>query len=95
MTVRWTEAALADLGGVEAYIARHSPRYARGLVERIIAQSELLVLQPRLGPVVPEYEKDLIRELFVDPYRVVYRVLDDQVDILAVVHAARRMPRGL
>ena len=52
-------------------------------------------LQPRLGPVVPEYEDETLRELFVDPYRIVYRLLDDQVDIVAVVHGARRMPRGL
>ncbi len=26
MTVNWTEAALADLQGVEAYISRHSPQ---------------------------------------------------------------------
>jgi len=29
MNVRWTEAALADLAAVEAYIGRHSLQYAR------------------------------------------------------------------
>lgn len=29
------------------------------------------------------------------PFRIVYRVLETQVDIVAVVHAARRIPRGL
>jgi len=33
--------------------------------------------------------------LFEDPYRIIYRVLEQQIDIVAVVHAARRMPRGL
>jgi plasmid stabilization system protein ParE len=95
MTVHWTEAALADLQAAEAYIARHSEQYAHAMVERIFERSELLVSHPRLGPVVPEYEEETLRELFVDPYRIVYRLLDEQVDILAVVHGARRMPRGL
>ncbi len=95
MNVRWTEAALADLQAAEAYIARHSEQYARVMVERIFDRSELLTSQPRLGPVIPEYENETLRELFVDPYRIVYRLLDHQVDIVAVVHGARRMPRGL
>jgi addiction module RelE/StbE family toxin len=95
MKVRWTEAALADLQAAEAYIARHSEQYARAMVERILERSELLVSHPRLGSVVPEYEEETLRELFVDPYRIVYRLLDEQVDIVAVVHGARRMPRGL
>ena len=95
MNVDWTEAALADLRAVEAYIGRHSQQYARGMVERIFARSESLSSQPRLGPMVPEYEDETVRELFEDPYRIVYRIADQQIDILAVVHAARRLPRAL
>lgn len=95
MNVRWTEAALADPHAVQAYIARHSAQYALGMVERILERSEHLASQPRIGPVVPEYEDETLRELFVDPYRIVYRLLDDQVDIVAVAHGARRMLRGL
>ena len=95
MNVHWTEAALADLRAVETYIGRHSPQYARGMVERIFARSEQLSSQPRLGPMVPEYEDETLRELFENPYRIVYRIADQQIDVVAVVHAARRLPRGL
>jgi toxin ParE1/3/4 len=44
---------------------------------------------------VPEYGDETLRELFEDPYRIVYQVLDQQIDVVAVVHAARRLPRGL
>jgi toxin ParE1/3/4 len=44
---------------------------------------------------VPEYEEETLRELYENPYRIVYRILDQQIDVVAVVHAARRMPRGL
>jgi toxin ParE1/3/4 len=95
MNVHWTEAALADLRAAEAYVARHSPQYARSLVERIFDRSEVLADQPYIGPMVPEYDDETLRELFEDPYRIIYRVLEQQIDIVAVVHAARRMPRGL
>ncbi len=95
MNVHWTEAALSDLRAVEAYIARHSPQYAQSLIERIFARSAELANFPQLGPMVPEYDEVTLRELFEDPYRIVYRVLETQVDIVAIVHASRRLPRGL
>jgi plasmid stabilization system protein ParE len=95
MTVNWTEAALADLQAIEAYLARHSPRYGRSMVERIFAHTEQLVDFPQLGAVVPEYEDESLRELLESPYRIVYRVYVDRVDVVAVVHGARRMPRRL
>jgi toxin ParE1/3/4 len=95
MNVHWTESALADLQSVEAYISRHSPRYAAGMVERILSRSGQLETHPQLGAVVPEYRDETLRELFEDPYRLVYRVGEHQIDIVAVVHGARRMPRGL
>jgi len=76
MKVHWTEAALADLQSIEAYIGRHSQQYARGMVERIFARSEQLSSQPRLGPMVPEYEEETLREPFEHPYRIVCRIVD-------------------
>jgi toxin ParE1/3/4 len=95
MNVHWTEAALSDLRAIEGYLGRHSPQYAQSLVERTFTRTEQLADQPQLGAVVPEYEDEGLRELFESPYRIIYRVLDHQVDVIAVVHAARRLPRGL
>ena len=95
MKVCWTDAARADLRSIEVYIARHSRRYARSLVRRIINKSKRLARFPRLGPVVPEYNDDTLRELLEQPYRIIYRLLDKQVDVIAVIHAARRPPRSM
>lgn len=95
MNVHWTEAALADLHAAEAYIARHSAQYGASLVERIFARTGQLADQPHLGAMVPEHEDDSLREVFEHPYRIIYRVREEQVDIVAVVHASRRLPRGL
>ena len=97
MKVHWTDNALSDLKGIQAYIALRSPQYARAMVERIFDRTESLADLPFLGAVVPEYEEedDSFREVFEHPYRIVYRVLTERVDIVAVVHGARRMPADL
>lgn len=74
------------------YVAQHSPRYAQGLVDRITRKTEQLAQFPQLGAEVPEYEDESIRELLEHPYRIIYRVREDRVEILSVVHGARQLP---
>ena len=95
MKVHWTDAALSDMREIETYISRHSVQYAVSLIDRIFDRGGGLSAHPFLGSVVPEYEDEALRELFEHPYRIVYRALEDRVDIVAVVHAARRLRRGL
>jgi toxin ParE1/3/4 len=38
---------------------------------------------------VPEYQAEDIRELIEKPYRIIYRVKQDRIDVLAVIHGAR------
>jgi plasmid stabilization system protein ParE len=95
MNVHWTESALADLHAAEASIARHSTRYATSLVDRIFARTGQLADYPQLGGMVPEYGEESLREVFESPYRIIYRVLEYQIDVVAVVHASRRLPRAM
>jgi addiction module RelE/StbE family toxin len=92
MIVYWTESALADLRAIELYFDRHSPKYARSLVDRILTRTERLADFPQLGRQLPEFEEESLRELIEASYRIVYRVHENQVDVLAVVHGARQLP---
>jgi plasmid stabilization system protein ParE len=47
---------------------------------------------PMSGRMVPEYELKEIREVVERPYRIIYRLWPDRVEILAVIHSAQRMP---
>ncbi|MBP9144789.1 MAG: type II toxin-antitoxin system RelE/ParE family toxin [Thermoanaerobaculia bacterium] len=38
---------------------------------------------------VPELRDAAIREVFVGSYRLVYRILQNRVEVLAIVHGAR------
>ena len=92
--VNWTETAIANLQAIRDYVARDSPGYAQVMVDRIIGRTQLLASLPMLGAEVPEYRDASIRELLEHPYRIVYRVMPHQIDVVAVIHGSRRIPRS-
>lgn len=90
MRVVWTDTALRHLATTHEYIAHDSPHYAARLVDRLLARSEQLEQFPQSGRRVPEYDDRHIRQLVEPPYRIIYRVRPDRIDVLAVVHGAER-----
>lgn len=86
MKVYWTDKARARLRGIEQYIARDSPLVAPEVIRRILLQSRRLAQLPLSGRSVPEYERVDIREILLRPYRIIYRVMPDRIDILTVRH---------
>ena len=94
MSVAWTATAADQLQAVRDYLARTSPGYAQTLAGRIVARADALDGEPRFGAEVTEYGDPNIREVFEHPYRIIYRVDDPpDVQVLAVVHASRRLSR--
>jgi plasmid stabilization system protein ParE len=93
MNVEWTESATAQLQAIRDYLARTSPGYAQALAERIVRRTEGLAAQPLLGSEVAEYGDEMLREVFEHPYRILYRVSEERLQVVAVVHASRRLPR--
>ena len=92
MIVFWTNNAKRELRAVYNYIAQNSLRYAQGVVDRITRKTDRLATMPFLGSEVPEYEDPTIRELLEQSYRIIYRVREESVDVLSVVHGARPLP---
>lgn len=91
MRVEWTEPALADLTRTRDYIAQDSPIYAEQFVRRIFSATDKLVDFPGIGREVPEASDvpEEVRELIHQGYRIVYWILVDRIQILAVIHGAR------
>ena len=86
----WTERAQADLAATHAFIEADSPAYARIVVRRLIAAAEPLREFPQLGRMVEEFPDPSIREVVYRPYRLVYRIVaDDVIHILTIHHSAR------
>ena len=92
MNLEWTELATVQLTAVRDYLTGSSPGYAQVLAERIVQRTEALVKMPLLGAEVPEYGEETLREDYEHPYRILYRVTGEQLQVVAVIHSARRLP---
>jgi toxin ParE1/3/4 len=88
--VRWTTPAWSDVEEAARFIARDSPRYAVVLAREAQAAARSLRHFAERGRIVPERDDDRLRELFVArTYRLIYRIVDEEVRIIAFVHGAR------
>ena len=93
MKIRYTRLALSDLEQTRAYIARDRPKAAEAVVERIRQAINGLSQFPQQGRVG---RVKGTRELVVPgtPFVVPYRIADERIDILAVMHGARAWPES-
>jgi len=69
--VRWTDESLADMEEIAKFISKDSPRYAGIQVQRFFDHAVLLETQPYLGRMVPELEREDVRELILGSYRLI------------------------
>ena len=92
--VIWSDEAIADLTAIVRYIAADRPSVAEKFGLTIFASTRKLADFPQAGRVVPEEHDTAVREIIVEPYRIIYEVNPDgqTVDILRVWHAARSRP---
>ena len=74
---------------IRRFIANDSDVYADLVVARLVEAVERLELFPRSGRIVPELADPQLREIIESPYRIVYRVLDESVEVLTVFRASR------
>ncbi len=72
--------------------ASGSPEIAERLGSKLIEKALTLSTLPERGRIVPELGLPDVREIIFKSYRVVYRIIDKQVQILRFWHAARGVP---
>jgi toxin ParE1/3/4 len=87
--LRWDVRALKDLEAIHSYIASDDPKAADRVVQRIEDSIGRLLILPMSGRRSVTRGKRLLVVPDV-PYIVVHRVRGETVDILAVLHTARR-----
>jgi toxin ParE1/3/4 len=87
--IRWTPTALRDLESLHGYVAEDSLPAATATVERILSGIEALSRHPDMG------QKGRVpgtRELIITPYIVAYRTKGTALEVVAIIHSARRWP---
>ena len=91
MRVVWTKAADNNLQAIYDYIAQTSADYARRMIQKITARVGQIAAFPLSERIVPEFEYGQLREVFERPYRIIYSIRPDRIDIITVVHMSREL----
>lgn len=91
MILRWTNRAVEHLEMLHAFVADDSIRAADALIHTVFEAAEQLLAFPELGR---KGRVSGTRELILPRTKIIlaYRIHKTSVQILAVLHAARRWP---
>ena len=83
--VEWTDPAIADLRDIDDYWSAYDTASAERVAALIEAASGFLATMPRAGPALRRSDA---RKWLVGatPYLLIYRVLEDGIQILRVHH---------
>ncbi|BBK36924.1 hypothetical protein STAQ_20020 [Allostella sp. ATCC 35155] len=90
MRYRLAPRAVADLEEITDYVAAENPQAARWLLVAIERRFEQLASQPWSGVARDDIAPG-IRHLVAGRYLALYRVTDDDVVILRILHGRRRI----
>ena len=94
MKLRWTRTARADLDELRSFIEEENPAAAAEVAARILAAVTRLADHPAIGR---PGRIAATRELVITgtPFVVPYRVRGRTVELLRVLHGARRWPKRI
>ncbi len=82
---------MRDLDQIAAYIARDSPPAARKWIAKLRKMAEHAARMPLAARVVPEIQRDDVREVFLRSYRIVYGVRDDYIFVFSVFGGGKQL----
>jgi plasmid stabilization system protein ParE len=93
--VEWSDPAFRNFYDVLDRIALHDDLNADRFGQRIEELADSLETFAERGRVVPEFGRPDIRELLPKNYRLIYKISDDAVIILAFIHGKRLLSNAL
>ncbi len=92
--VYWASVAEDDLKEIIEYLSLDGPATARNIFNKIRTKSSTLHQFPEKGRIVQELKDhgiSIYRELVVSPWRIIYRISDKKVYVLAVIDSRRNV----
>ena len=92
--VYWVESAENDLVSVIEYIHSVNPQAALESFKIIKKKVSSLNSLPQRGRIVPELKEhgvSIYREIIIPPWRVIFKIVDEKVFVLAVIDSRRNV----
>jgi len=92
--LKWTTNAKDDLLNIVAYIKKDSPSIANDIYQKIRKKANSSNFFPLKGRVLPELQKEgitLYREVIASPWRIIYKVGNNTVYIMAILDSRQNV----
>lgn len=92
--LRWSRQAADDLEEACQYIARDSEQFARLFAHAVMKTLKAMAKDRLPGSIVPEYNREEIRERLLYNYRIIVRVRSNPsvLEVVRIFHGARLLP---
>jgi plasmid stabilization system protein ParE len=87
--------ALQDLQSIQEFIALDNPHAAEKIIDQLFAAFENLAKFPHIGHRRPDLTNRNVQFWATCAYLVVYRIVPDGLQIVAILHGAQDVPRVL
>jgi toxin ParE1/3/4 len=88
----WSPLAVERLEDIYNYIAEDNVSAAQKMINSIFQKVETLSKNPTRGRIVPESNKEELREVFKGEYRIIYRVEPKIIFILTIRNFKQSLP---
>ena len=92
MKIIWSPHAIDRITEIADYIAHDNVDASTKWIESLFTQVERLIEFPESGRIVPEINRDDIRELIYKNYRIIYQKGKREISILTVRHFKQILP---
>jgi len=87
--IRWSPLAVSNFEQIVNYISQDSKTYSMIFASNVLTLIESIPLFPKSGRMVPEYKDENLRERIYGNYRIIYRIKEDVIEIVAITHGSR------
>ena len=87
--IKWSPRAATNFEGICDYIAKDSKYYSALFAKKIFTIIKSIPQFPKAGRVVPEYNDENLREKIYENYRIVYRIKEKVIEIVAICHGTQ------
>ena len=91
MKIVWSSEARKELRAIRRFIARDSEYYAARVIASIVERVERAADHPTQGHPVHEYPELPLKEVHEAPYRIIYQLSPDRIQIVTIIHFKKRL----
>ena len=86
MNLAWTSKALSDLARLHEFLALANQNAAARIVQALVSAPVNLLINPRIGESLEEFEPREVRRIVVMQYELRYEIQEQTIYVLRIWH---------